>query len=163
MIDDSHRIASAALVSVVLLLGVVGCSSTAATTIGRPYIPQYVGLEAVASPPCTAAQLHGLRRAAPATRVRIRSTQPGSANTRKTAIKIKRNTLLAITIQQRGTGHLAVTVGCWIKSESSVRRGVMTVKFMMDQTGYAELVAMEAVPAGADAAARVWYLHVVRS
>jgi hypothetical protein len=160
---DSRRIATAAPVSVVLLLGLGGCSSTTARTGDGAQIPHYVGLEAVASPACTATQLRGLRPAALATRVLIRSTQPGSANTRRTAIKIKRNTLLVVTIRQRGTGHVAAPPGCWVKNESLVRRGVMTVTFMMNEAGYAELVAMAAVPPGAEAAARVWYLRVLRS
>jgi hypothetical protein len=36
----------------------------------------------------------------------------------------------------------------------------MTVTFM-NKAGYAELVAMAAVPPGAEAAARVWFLHVL--
>jgi hypothetical protein len=160
---DSQWISRAALVSVVLLLGVVGCSSTTARTGEGGQVPQYVGLEAVASPACSPTQLRGLRHAALDTRVRIRSTQPGSANTRKTAIQVKRNTLLVVTIKQRGTGHLAATPGCWVKNESHVKRGVLTVAFMMDEAGYAELVAMAAVPPGADAAARVWYVHILRS
>ena len=119
-------------------------------------------LKAVASPACTPKQLHDLNRGALKTRIRIRSTQPGQANTRTTAVKIKRNTLLVVTIKQRGTNHLATTTGCWVKRESHVRRGLMTVAFLVNKAGDAKLLAGAVVPTGAEVALRVWYLHAVR-
>jgi hypothetical protein len=105
--------------------------------------------------------LRDLDHGAIKTRIRIRSNQPGQANTRTTAVKIQRGSLLVGTVKQRGTGHLATTTGCWVTRESYVRRGDMTVAFLMNLAGHPELVLGAAVPPGANAAARVWYLDVV--
>jgi hypothetical protein len=72
-----------------------------------------------------------------------------------------RNTLLVVTLNERGTTHIATTTGCWVRRESDVRRGLMTVAFLMNKAGYAKLLAGAAVPIGAEVAPRVWYLHVV--
>jgi hypothetical protein len=162
VMTQCRPVSIAALLSAVVLFGTVACSSTAARTGTRTKGARSLGLKAVASPACTPKQLHDLNRGAVQTRIRIRSTQPGQANTRKTAVKITRNTLLVVTIRQRGTGHLATTTGCWAKRASHVRRGLMTVAFLMNQAGYVELVTIAAVPPGAEAGARVWHLQVVR-
>jgi hypothetical protein len=162
LMTQSRTISIPALLSAVLLVGTVACSSTAARTGTRTTGARSLGLRAVASPACTTEQLRDLNRGALKTRIRVSSTRPGQADTGKTAVKIKRNTLLVVTIKQRGTGHLATTTGCWVKRESHVRGGLMTVAFLMNKAGDAELVGIAAVPPEAEAGARVWYLHVVR-
>ena len=92
----------------------------------------------------------------------IRSADPGYANTRKTAIEIEHNSLLVITIGQRRTNRLAVTTGCWVRSQSHVKRGVITVAFLMTRIGEAKLLAGEQVPAGAEVGLREWYIHTVQ-
>lgn len=148
--------------SSLLLLGAVACSSTGASTGSMPAEAHSRGFKAVESPPCTTKQLRVVNHEAPITRIRIRSNHPGHANTRKTAVEIRLDALLVVTVKQRETGHLATTTGCWMKRESHVRRGIMTVAFLMNRAGYAHLVTIAAVPLGADLAARDWNLRVVR-
>jgi hypothetical protein len=85
----------------------------------------------------------------------------GFRNTRKTATEIPLDGLLVVTAKKRDTGHLAVSAGCWVKSESHVKHGVMTVVFLMNHTGYPVLVHTAPVPAGADDAGEDTYLHVL--
>jgi hypothetical protein len=153
--------------TVVLAAGVlcatVACSSgaeglAARTTAGHPPALSRV----VASPVCAPGQLQARDPKARDTRLRIRSADPGYANTRKTAIEIEHNSLLVITIGQQRTNRLAVTTGCWVRSQSHVKRGVITVAFLMTRIGEAKLLAGEQVPAGAEVGLREWYIHTVQ-
>jgi hypothetical protein len=86
----------------------------------------------------------------------------GLLNTRKTAVRIKLDTLLVVTAKERHTGYLAVSAGCWVKRESHIKQGVMTVVFMMNQAGYPVLEHVPPLPVGAEDVGEGTYLHVVR-
>jgi hypothetical protein len=162
LIDPQRRNRFTAALSALLLLGAVACSATEARSGTTTSDAHSLGLGAVASPACTAKQLRGLNDRTPKTRMRITASPPGQANTRKSAVEIQRDSLLVVTIQERGTGHVATTSGCWVQRDSHVREGTMAIAFLMTRAGYAELVTMAAVPPGAEAGARLWHLHVVR-
>ena len=91
---------------------------------------------------------------------RIRADGPSGHLNRKTAVKIQLETLLVATTGARTTGHLAVSRGCWVKHESFIKHGVMTVVFLMNHTGYSVLADGALVPPGADVTARETYLQV---
>ena len=119
------------------------------------------GFKAVESPPCTTKQLRVVNHEALITRIRIRSNHPGHANTRKTAVEIRLDALLVVTVttRDRPSGDYDRVLD---EARIHVRRGIMTVAFLMNRAGYAHLVTIAAVPLGADLAARDWNLRVVR-
>lgn len=154
--------ATAASLCALVLGGAVACSSSNATVSTRAITQPDRGLAVVASRPCSSRQLiHVSKRTAKA-KIDIRSNKPGAVNTRKTADRIRIGTLLAVNVRVRGTGHLATTTGCWVRRDSHVERGRMTVTFLMNRAGPAELVSAAAVPPGAAEAGHVVYLRVVR-
>jgi NAD(P)-dependent dehydrogenase (short-subunit alcohol dehydrogenase family) len=146
------------------LLAVVACSGSGARTTTSTPAPHLEGLAVVVNSACSTKQLTGISRSTGRTLIRVRSVAPGYVNTPKTAVKIQLGTLLVVKLKERNTDHLAITAhGCWVRPESHITRGLMTVAFLMNQTGYAGLVSMKAVAIGADAGARATYLHVVRN
>jgi hypothetical protein len=150
--NNRRTLAVARTLSLLLSFGIASCSSGAPTVAEGPD---------VRSPGCTNAQLDLVGRRTPRTHIRA-SERMGYLNTRKTAVRVKLDTLLVVTAKERDTGYLAVSTGCWVKRESHIEHGVMTVVFMMNQAGYPVLEHARPVPAGAAGAGEDTYLHVVR-
>ena len=143
---------------VVALAGVVtGCGATNAGP--KPTVPHPEGLADVRSPACTKDQLRHVSRGTLREPIHT-SGRPGFLNTHRTAVKIKLNTLLVVTAKKRDTGYLAVSAGCWVKRESHVKRGVMTVVFLMNRPGYPILEHQPPLPAEANHSGEDTYLHV---
>ena len=147
-----------AATTVIVLAGVVGVCGAAVSP--KVPIPHSEGLGDVRSPGCTNAQLTQISSRAPTTHIQA-SERLGFRNTRKTAIRVQFDALLVVTAKEHDTGYLAVSSGCWVKRESHIKNGVMTVVFLMNHTGYPVLEHAAPVPAGAEDGGEDTYLHVV--
>jgi hypothetical protein len=149
---------------VVALAGLVAaCGATLDPqgTVPGPngFVAHPAGLGAVRSPVCGSEQLRQVRHGTPRSRMHL--TGP-PFNTRKTAVRIKLGTVLVVTVEERVTEHLTLTTGCWVRPESHIKHGVMTVAFLMNHLGYPILAWVRPIPNGAEVVSPDTYLHVVR-
>jgi hypothetical protein len=149
------RLVLATAIALAIMVG--GCGASAGR---QPTIPQSKGLKDVRSPACTKGQLAQISSTTPTTRIQA-SERLGFLNTRKTAVRVQLDTLLVVTAKERDTGYLAVSTGCWVKRDSHIKNGVLTVALLMNHTGYPVLEHAAAVPAGAEDGGKDTYLHVV--
>jgi hypothetical protein len=160
--DVGRKVIIVPILSLLVALVTASCGSgSESRTTALPTIQDSEGLGDVRSPACTPDQLRQVSRSTPRTRIHLHA-RLGVLNTRKTAVRIKLDTLLVVTIKERDTGHLATSTGCWVRRESHVRRRVMTVVFLMNHTGYPVVVSSRSVPPGAEDVGADTYLHVVR-
>lgn len=154
--------------SCALMLAVAGCASgtkaaTPSTTpsTGAPFEPP-AGLRAVRVAVCTVGQLRHVDARVQATRVVVGQT-PGQHSERSRAIRIRLNSLLEVRVRHADTTRLTITRGCWVKSESHLRRGVMHIVFLMVHPGYTTLASHPPDPyGGGDWVLVLTYLRVVR-
>jgi hypothetical protein len=86
----------------------------------------------------------------------------GQLNTHKTARKIRLRTLLVVSVKRDNALYLTMSSGCWVKRDSHIGHGVMTVAFLMTQTGYPELQYVPYYPYNAAEENQTSYLDVVR-
>ena len=146
------------IASLLLAFAAASCSSGAKIESGTPPTrAQPQGLADVRSTACTTDQLHQLTRRTHRTHVHL-NERIGFLNTRRTAVKVALDSVLVVAVKERETTHLAVVPGCWVKRESYIRDGVMTVAFLMNHAGYAVLANH---PANSYAAYQDTYLRVV--
>jgi len=148
------------LLAGMVLLGAVACGSSSATK--RSDVPSAV-LSRIGTAPCTSTELRQVGPSTHRTQVRIRSLTVGFGNTPNTAVKIPLNTLLVAVVKTGRLTGILTTTGCWVKSDSNVKAGILTAVFLMNKTGHARLNATRPVPPGAAAAPHGIFIHVVDS
>lgn len=129
---------------------------------GTPTLAHTGGLKDVKDPACTRAELRRIGPTTPRIRVAPNPKRTGVLNTRQTAVKIELGTLLLVSVRPDNTLYLATPSGCWVKSQTRIRNGVMTAAFLMNRAGYPSLEYVPYHPYSATDKAQDTYFHVVR-
>jgi hypothetical protein len=150
----------AVLLALVLFVAVACGASSATTGTQQVKSGRSSAFAAIKSPVCTSAELRVVHPGTHRTSIRSRTAPAVVANTRKTAVKMQLNTLLVVKIEHRDLGHLATSTGCWVRQESYIKHGLMTVVFLMNHRGYPRLVSAQKEPGSADQTGRVTILHI---